>query len=124
MNRHFTTFTAGGMGALREAMMNGHASRHANLNALREDLRAHLDAAHKRRRHEEDERRYRAAHDNSSRQMFMDDLRANVHALGASTRAMCGEMAADRLALAAELAAAQQAFRGEHAPTRNQGSKR
>ena len=123
MNRHFTTFTAATMGALRQSMTDSHAARRELLTNLRGDLTAHLDMARKQRQDFEDERRQKAADDRSSRQMFMETMSATVESLRASTQKLCEEMAADRLALAEELHAARQAFMGACFPSKGQASK-
>jgi DNA repair ATPase RecN len=111
VNRHFTSFTAEAMGALRQSMDAGHQARQGGLNALRKDLGERLGEAHAKRRHDEEERRQNAAHDRNSRQMFMNNLSARVESLKADVQKMCDELMEDRRAMAEELSAAAQAFR-------------
>lgn len=109
--QHFSTFTAETMAAFRQALDDGLRGRHEALERTREATQTLLEDARRMRAEAEGERRSRAAHDASSRQMFMNTLRMQASSMKDDFRAKRAEMAEDLRAMAGELRAAQDAFR-------------
>lgn len=121
MNQHFTNFTAESMAAFRQAIEDGKQSRSDALWMLRESTKELLDNARRDRAEAEGDRKSHAAHDASSRQTFMNALRMQVGAMKGDFRAKREEMSEDLRAMASELRAAQDAFRGN---SQNHGNNR
>lgn len=109
--QHFSTFTAEAMAAFRQALDEGCRGRQEFLDRSREATQTLLEDARRMRAEAEGERRSRAAHDASSRQMFMNTLRMQVGSMKDDFRAKREEMADDLRDMAGELRAAQDAFR-------------
>jgi hypothetical protein len=122
---HFASFTAESMAAFRQALDDGHRGRQEALGRTREATHAFLEEARRMREQSARERQDRAQHEASSRQMFMNALRSQVGTMKDNFQAKRMEMNSDLQAMASELKAAQEAFRGNSSPQgKNRGMNR
>lgn len=110
--QHLHSFTADGMRRFGQELARSREQRADDNRRNRGDMLAGLADFRKRAEEGAADRRKRAAEEADARRLFMSELKSGVHAFLNRCGLSRAEMAADHRAMAGELAAAKEAWRG------------